>query len=402
MRILHVLYQSEPNISGSSTRTKDILINQNNIGITPVAITSPFQRGFEINNGVEILDGIKFYRTYSGVRNEEVKEDANGFYTKIRKFLRILSFRKNILKVVALEKPDIIHAHAMFFCALPSIRIGHQIGIPVVYEIRSLWEERRKDSAPYNIIRKLEFAILRNLETYCMKRATHVVAINESLKKEIVNRGISPDKITVVGNAVDIDFINSQKEKCKSNLTNEINFGYIGSISPIEGLSSLVKLFKEKLTGYKLMIYGNGKESEIKKLVDEINDSYNIHYYGAINRNEVYKAYENIDVIVNPRVKLKITDSVTPLKPLEAMAFGKVVIASDVGGMRELIENNITGLMFEADNSLDLEKCLLRVADMSNSEREMMKSNAIDYINKNRLWASNAELYRKLYQRINS
>ncbi len=400
MKVLHILYQSYPNISGSSTRTRDILINQKRNGIDPVAITSPFQIGVEKSNGIEYIDQVKFYRTYSGNSNEEINENTKSILIKIRKLLRILTFSSEIEKIVKIENPKILHAHAMFFCAIPAIKIGKKRTIPVVYEIRSLWEERRKDSAPNSIIRKLEYAILRKLETYCMKRATHIVAINDRLKNEIINRGIAPDKITVVGNAVDIDFITHQKGRSNPNLNIEISFGYVGSISPIEGLSYLVSLFRDKFTANKLIIYGTGKESEVKKLIQEINDAPNIHFVGAIKRTEIFRAYNNIDVIVNPRVKLKITESVTPLKPLEAMAFGKIVIASDVGGMKELIQHNLTGFLFKADDISDLENCLKTVMNMSETEREIVRVNASNYILEHKVWESNAKTYHILYQSL--
>lgn len=399
MKVLHILYQSHPNISGSSTRTRDILTNQKNINLIPVAVTSPFQKGVETNNGVEEIFGVKHYRTYSGNQNEEVKEDRNNIIIKMKKFFRILSFKKEILKVVNKEEPLVLHAHAMFFCAYPAIRIGKKLKLPVIYEIRSLWEERRMDSAPNNILRKIEYRILKYIETYCMKKATQIIAINENLKQDIIKRGISAEKISVVGNAVDIEFIEQQKKKILQEKRDKLSFGYVGSISPIEGLPYLIQLFKNKFLNNQLIIYGKGKESEIENLKQLINGVKNIQYRGVIDRNEVYKAYENIDVIVNPRVKLKITDAVTPLKPLEAMALGKIVIASDVGGMKELIENDKTGFLFEADNINSLEKCILKVIKLSEEETQNIIDQAIKLIHTERIWLINVKKYKNLYKK---
>jgi glycosyltransferase involved in cell wall biosynthesis len=398
MKILHILYQSHPNISGSSTRTKDILTNQKNIGLEPIAISSPFQKGEQIQNGCELIYGIKHFRTYSGKEKEEVKEDSNSFWIKIKKFFRILNFKKEIIKVVQKEKPEILHAHAMFFCAYPAIRIGKRMSIPVVYEVRSLWEERRKDSNPNNIIRQIEFWVLKRIETYCMKNADHIVAINENLKQDLINRGIPGAKVTVIGNAVDIDFIKDQKKRMGNTKNEAIVFGYVGSISPIEGLNSLVEIFKTTFGKNKLLIYGKGKDTEITSLKKQISTAANIEYCGQIERKEIYKAYEKIDVIVNPRIKLKITDAVTPLKPLEAMAFGKIVIASDVGGMKELLIDGETGFLYEADKINNLEKCLIKVLNLNTEQKQNIIKNAIEYIQNNRVWLKNAEKYALTYQ----
>lgn len=399
MKVLHILYQSHPNISGSSTRTRDILTSQKNIGIEPIVITSPFQKGLKSNNIVENIYGVKHFRTYSGKPNEEVKEDNNNIFIKINKFFRIISFKRKILKVVLKEKPDLLHAHAMFFCAYPAILIGKKMKLPVFYEVRSLWEERRKDFAPSNVLRKIEFIVLRKIETYCMNKADHIVAINENLKQDIIKRGISDDKITVIGNAVDLDFLEGQRTRISKEKRDSITFGYVGSISPIEGLDSLIELFKTNFLENRLLIYGRGKESYVNHLKMQISDYDNIEYRGEIDRNEIYRAYENIDVIVNPRVKLKITDTVTPLKPLEAMALEKIVIASDVGGMKELIKNDVTGFLFEADNLIALKKCILKVKCLSEEEIQRIKFNAINLIKTEKNWLNNVNNYNKLYSK---
>lgn len=400
MKVLHILYQSHPNISGSSTRTRDILTNQKNIGMEPIAITSPFQKGIETNTGVENVYGVKHFRTYSGKRNEEVKEDTNNIFIKIKKFFRILAFKKEILRVVLKEKPDVLHAHAMFFCAYPAIIIGKKMQLPVFYEVRSLWEERRKDFAPSNVLRKIEFIVLRKIETYCMNKADHIVAINENLKKDIIKRGIPSNKITVISNAVDIDFLEIQRSRMSKKKRDSITFGYVGSISPIEGLDSLIELFKTNFDKNRLLIYGRGKESYIDNLKMQISGYDNIEYRGEIDRNEIYRAYENIDIIVNPRVKLKITDTVTPLKPLEAMAIGKIVIASNVGGMKELIDNDINGFLFDADNINDLERCIAKILSLNVSKKQIIISNAIEFIKSERLWSINALKYKEIYEKL--
>ena len=116
MKILHVLYQSLPNTSGSSIRSRDILNNQLKVGLKPIVITSPFQKGYKKNSSIEEIDGVKYYRTFSK-SNEIVNETKSSFFLEIKKFFRIFAFSAAIYRVAKTEKVDIIHAHAMFFCA---------------------------------------------------------------------------------------------------------------------------------------------------------------------------------------------------------------------------------------------------------------------------------------------
>ena len=70
---------------------------------------------------------------------------------------------------------------------------------------------------------------------------------------------------------------------------------------------------------------------------------------GYLGEDEITKVYNSVDVIVNPRKQSKLTDTVTPLKPLEAMAWRKLVITSSVRGMQELVKHRDTGLVFKTD-----------------------------------------------------
>lgn len=404
LKVLHVLYQSEPNISGSSTRSKDIVQSQKRGGLNPVIITSPFQQGLLTNFGEEVIEDIIYHRTYSGMENEVVSETGSNFSTRVRKLIRNLNFYSEIKKVTLKHKPHIIHAHAMFFCAIPSILIGRKLKIPVIYEVRSLWEERKKDSQPKNKLVFAEYKILRALETFCMRKSDKVIAINSNLLEEISGRGIRKEKIACIQNAVDLNFIRKQKEQLPANpnQTDKLRFGYIGSISPIEGLDLLIECFKTtpSLQNHELLIYGGGKESEIEKLKIFAKSCSNIKIMGSLTRNQIYKAYKEIDVVVNPRVKSKITDSVTPLKPLEAMAFEKIVIASNVGGMKELIKHNHTGYLFEAGNVQELKRTLIKIIALNALEKQTILKNALEYIREERSWMSNAERYSIIYQNL--
>ena len=89
MKVLHILYQSLPNISGSSIRSRDILKNQLKIGVKPIVITSPFQNPKTNGKSFEEIDGIKYYRTFSN-NNELVNENKTPLFLQIKKFLDYL------------------------------------------------------------------------------------------------------------------------------------------------------------------------------------------------------------------------------------------------------------------------------------------------------------------------
>ena len=385
MKVLHILYQSLPNISGSSIRSRDILNNQLKIGIKPIVITSPFQNPKRNVDSVEEIDGIKYYRTFSN-NNELVNENKSSFFLQIKKFFRIIKFTLKVFKIAKNEQVDIIHAHAMFFCAIAGKITSITLNKPLIYEVRSLWEERYKKN---NLFNYLIFSCVTFLETFSMFLADHIIAINQTLKIELQKRLLLKNqKITVVENAVDLDRV------VGSGINrNELVFGYVGTISPIEGLDLLIKAFKNLGIKNKLLIFGIGIELENLKNLSIGNN--NIEFKGKISNSEIFKAYNQIDIIINPRISTYLTNSVTPLKTLEAMAYKKIVLASDVGGMKELIKDGENGILFKSGSIDALEKVLCEIIERDDLKE--IKENAYKYIINDRNWLENAKLYNRIY-----
>tara|TARA_B100000401_G_C52767316_1_gene701377 strand:+ start:104 stop:1291 length:1188 start_codon:yes stop_codon:yes gene_type:complete len=388
MKVLHILYQSLPNISGSSIRSRDIINNQLKIGIEPIVITSPFQKPFEEDMVEEINNGVKYYRTFSN-ENEVVKEKLTDFTTQIKKMLRIFYFTFKLIKIAKKENISVLHAHAMFYCAIPAKVASIVLKKPMIYEIRSLWEERYKTG---NFIVKCLFELITFLETLSMFLSDEIIVINQNLKENLKNRLLLRyKKIRVVPNAVDLSNINIVKSS-KRRLT----FSYIGTISPIEGLDLLIHAFNNLYNkGFKnrLLIFGDGLEK--KNLTKIAKNNPLIEFKGQFYQSDIADIYSEVDVIVNPRKKSYLTDSVTPLKPLEAMAYKKLIIASDVGGMKELIENGENGILFESGSVYELEKVISKIS--KNNDWENIVENAYSHIVKNRSWFENAKLYNKFY-----
>tara|TARA_B100001059_G_scaffold99149_1_gene98782 strand:+ start:3054 stop:4229 length:1176 start_codon:yes stop_codon:yes gene_type:complete len=388
MKILHVLYQSLPNSAGSSIRSRDIINNQIKIGLNPIIITSPFQNPFQNGEIKELINGVTYYRTFSN-ESEIVSERRTGFFVQIRKLYRIINFSLQVYKVAKKEKIDVIHAHAMFFCAFSAKFASFFLNKPVVYEIRSLWEERYKKNG---FINYLIFSFITILETLSMLLVNHIVVINDNLKNQLQKRFIlKSKKITVVENAVDL-------EKVKISVRNKNNFvfGYIGTLSPIEGLDLLIMAFNNLKIKNKLLIFGVGIELEkLKKLA---NGNSNIEFKGKVSNDEIAKAYGQVDIIINPRKKSYLTDSVTPLKPLEAMAYKKLVLVSDVGGMKELVVNDVNGIIFKSDSCKEIKNVILEV--ITRNDLYKIIENGYRYIKEERSWKVNAKKYNIIYENL--
>ena len=152
MKILHILYQSIPNISGSSIRSRDLINSQIKLGLTPIIITSPFQPPINANSKIEEIDGVMYYRTYVNSKDLNIREKQSSFLIQLKKMLLLFQFIINVYRIAKKENVDIVHAHAMFFCALAGKYSSFKLNKPFVYEVRSLWEERYKNFSFLNKI----------------------------------------------------------------------------------------------------------------------------------------------------------------------------------------------------------------------------------------------------------
>ncbi len=398
MKVLHVLYQSLPQVSGSSIRSRDIMLSQKEVGIEVLAITAPFQNSIS-KKGLDIIDDITYIRTSRNTKNS-ITDLRKGVLQRIYRVFSILIFSQKLFSTIKKEKPDVLHAHAMFFCAIPSLVLGKVFNIPVVYEFRSLWMYQKTNSRNKGFINKKIEIFLIHVEIFCLKKAAHAVILNENLKEFIFSKTNKPFKNTIINNAVNTSLI----EKLKASITpisrKDFVFGYVGTITEYEGLEFLIQTFQELYDDgfkHKLVIYGKGvNKQSVQDQINARSDINTISYKGAIAPSEVYKAFSEIDVIINPRLNTPKTNSVTPLKPLEAMAYEKLFIGSDVRGIKEIVPQG-TGFLFSSENRNDLKKVVKKVASLSPQDRDSHKKEALAFVVSHKSWLQNAAKYKEIY-----
>ncbi len=398
MKVLHVLYQSLPQVSGSSIRSRDIMLSQKEVGIEVLAITAPFQNSIS-KKGLDIIDDITYIRTSRNSKNS-ITDLRKGVLQRIYRVFSILIFSQKLFSTIKKEKPDVLHAHAMFFCAIPSLILGKLFNIPVVYEFRSLWMYQKTNSRNKGFINKKIEIFLIHVEIFCLKKAAHAVILNENLKEFIFSKTNKPFKNTIINNAVNTSLINVLKASITPINRKDFVFGYVGTITEYEGLEFLIHTFQELYDDgfkHKLVIYGKGvNKQSVQDQIIARSDINTISYMGAIAPSEVYKAFSEIDVIINPRLNTPKTNSVTPLKPLEAMAYEKLFIGSDVQGIKEIVPQG-TGFLFSSENKNDLKKVVKKVASLSPQDRDSHKKEALNFVVSHKSWLQNAAKYKEIY-----
>ena len=348
MKVLHVLESSLPKIAGYTIRSKYIVENQRNAGIETVVITSPLHgktdRALE---DYEVFDGIRYYRT--GIYND-IDLNLPLPLRLLKRFDYAKKYKEAIQTVSLKEKPDIIHAHSSYLNGNRANLVGKHLRIPTIFEVRGLWGDTAV--ANENITAtSWKYRFINHMENKAISEATKVVIISKTLKDELIERGIKSDKIHIVPNGIDTDhFVKQAKDSAlvdKYELKDNIVLGFIGSVRKIEGLDLLIKvlpILRKSNQNIKIMIVGGGSEIEhLKKLSSDLGVTDNVIFCGQVSHEVIMQYYSLIDVFVYPRINARVNQKVTPLKPLEAMAMEKPVIASNVNGLAELVKDNEIG-----------------------------------------------------------
>lgn len=395
MKVLHVLYTYLPDFTGSSIRSSGLLTGQASCGISPVAITSPFQPGFK-NLAREAVDGVTVYRTYTP-GNPTISEKGASLTERVRKVRQFSKFVADITRVAKEHQVQIIHAHSTFYCGLAAWVASRRLGIPYVYEVRSLWESRTKD---LGLSYRIQAVAARQLENLAVRLADRVVTISEGLRTELIERGPIKSRIEVVPNAVDDRLLELGSTVPPPDRIRR--FGYIGNLSQIEGLDLLVEAFCTAFPSApdaKLVFYGKGPyEDQLTELIRNKKDS-RIEFKGSFARKDIAAAYRDIDCICIPRLDLPINQTVTPLKPLEAMAFSRAVCLSDVKGLIEVAGNQSQAFFFPAGDKLALANLLQELYRSDEIARTASQAGR-NFVSRKRSWSSIAKTYEQIYKSL--
>ena len=398
MRILHILDHSLPLQSGYVIRTLGIVNRQRALGWEPVLLTSG--KHYAPGPIREQIDGWEFLRT----------PRPNGLAARlpwIRELKIVNDLGRRLDDVVAEVRPDILHAHSPALNALPAIRAGRHNGLPVVYEVRSLWE----DAVVTNGISRAvdpRYRAAQLLETHVLRRADAVTTICQGLRGELTARGIPGEKVTIIPNAVDRDAFSGSGTPDRAlaerlGLTGKIVLAFFGSFYFYEGLHLLLQALpslRRRRPDLAVLLAGGGPEEvRLRRLAQQLGIGDNVVFTGRIAHDEMRRYYDLADLLVFPRVSIRLTELVTPLKPLEAMAQERIVVASSVGGHRELIRDRETGYLFPPDEPERLaDGVMAALADRPVWPR--IRRQALEFIDAERSWAHSVARYAEVYGRL--
>ena len=407
-RVAYILHNSLPFSSGGyATRGYGLSIALKKIGYDVHIINRP---GFPIDLGndldssevgeVSIIDDIPHIRILEPTRRgkrpyDYMLEAANALEVRFREY-----------------RPEVVVAASNHITAIPALIAASRLGIPFIYEVRGFWEITRVSREP-EFESKAAFKVQVLLEAMAAKRARHVFTLTQPMKEELVRRGVSDSKITILPNSCNPDdFLPRARDQRLAEIMNIPNsvpvIGYIGTFVQYEGLEHLVEacaMLKKKGIEFRLLIVGNenasgndrGPITEAIINTAKTNDMTDwVILPGRVPHDEVSAYYSLIDITPFPRKPQPVTEMVSPMKPLEAAAMKKAIVVSSVKALQEMITHEENGLVFEKGNISDLSLQLERLIK-DEGLREILGEKARIWVETERTWSITA---KKLHSKI--
>ncbi len=353
----------------------------------------------------EIINNIKIYRYQYFFEHLEKLHHGDGMLANIKKnklllFLLPLSIISQILaikKIVKKHNINIIHAHWLIpqgFIAVLYKKIFNK-NIKIICTLHG------------SDIFSLQNIILKNLKKYILKNCNLISAVSSTIKKEILKYKISSQKIKIIHNGIDLNFTHITKNK--NDLKRQYNISsfcllFVGRLNEQKGIKYLINALPKvikKLPKIKLLIIGEGPDkNKIKKQVQKLNLNQNIIFTGKIENQLLPSYYNMADIFIGPSIITKNNSTEGfGMVLLEALINETPVITTNSGGMTDIIENNISGIIVTPKNSGAITNAVLDLLNNHN-KRKILSDNGKKLVLDKFNWKKISFEYFSAYQQI--
>lgn len=400
-KVFYLLHNSLPyNSAGYATRTHGLLRELNSAGWDVDGVTRlgyPYDMpGKDDLTDVPFrdhIDGVDYLRLLTG----DQVEKKNPLYDYVQRYSAELT------AAAKRERPAIVHAASNHWNGLTAVNVARRLGLPSIYEVRGLWEVTRGSRNPEWAASNM-FKYIARMEADAAKGATKVFTITKALREEMIARGVDEQKITVLPNGVDTSRFTpiprDEQLARELGVLGKTVIGYIGSILDYEGLELLIDAAAELAAvrdDFHVLFVGDGAElGKFSERVREEGLEEVITFTGRVPHEEVERYYSLVDITPFPRLPLPVCEMVSPLKPFEAMAMGKAIVASDVAALAEIITPGENGFLHAKGDAKSLQVELHRLLDDPDLTRRIGEQ-ARDWVVRNRDWKSIATIVADAY-----
>lgn len=399
-RVLHVVGPSLPGVqSGYTLRTHAMVRAQREAGIDASIVTEP---GFPGDSPAgppvrcDVVDQVPCYRL-----------DA-GCDVPIRLDDRLAVHARALHAFVREHRPGILHAASDWRNAAVAIAVARAARIPVVYEMRGVWEDTWRAGLPGGAEPGERYALLQARETACARAADHVVTLSGALRDDLVARGVPDSRIDVIPNGVDAERF--QPRDRDTGLADALGLppgrtviGCVSTLNRYEGLDCLLQALA-RLLGWGApvcgLIVGDGPDRDrLRALAADLGIERFVRFAGRVPHGEVVRFHSLLDIFVVPRADHRVTRLVPPLKPIEAMAMERPIVASDLPALRELVHGDLTGRLFRPGDPEGLAAALLPLVIAPVLRRRLGRAGRA-LVLRSHTWSRLARRAHALYRRL--
>ena len=299
----------------------------------------------------------------------------------------------SLTRVIEREQPEVVHAASNYVTAFPAMIAARRLGVPFLYEMRGFWEVTRssRDEAFENTPK---YRFMQLFDGLVATQADHVITITTAMKEELLARGVPESKIAIAFNSVDpARFMPRPRNTVlaeKLGIPDGVAvIGYVGSFVDYEGLDDLITAaagLKQAGREFRLLLVGDGAVFDsIRAQVQSLSLDDKVILTGRVPHEEVEDYYSLVDIAPFPRKPWKVCELVSPLKPFEAMALEKVVVVSGTRALKEIVDHERNGLVFEKGNVQALQQVLDGLVT-SPEKRRQLGHTAREWVIRERSW----------------
>lgn len=338
----------------------------------------------------------------------------NSFGRKGRAYAYIAESADYFEKMIRTHEISTVHAATNFWTALPAAIAAQRLAIPFIYEVRSFWTDTREARLP-GFSKTPQAKRDDMLETIVLAMADEIITLNAAMHEKLVALGSDPKRISIVPNCVDaMKFVPQPRDLDLAKQyrigEQDIVIGYMGAMLGYEGLDLLVDAAAPLIranSDIKLVLVGadaqklndpGSIEFGLRRQIERLQLGDNVILSDRVPPAIAREFYNLFDICAYPRRGFEVCERVSPLKPLEAMAAGKTVIASDVGGLLDMVSHESTGLVFGRENVSALRAALDRAID-DNVLRQQLGESARMFVASERNWKDAAKAVVTVYER---
>ena len=335
-----------------------------------IVLISPTEKG--IGGVAQHVQGLSNFLTNQNHKVDIISSE-NTFTIPVKGLKNPSFMLSSFLKTRSMKGNDIIHAHN-----IPSALAMKKASGKKVLSLHGIYSQQITE-----IHGKIYSNVSKNYENKALKSADVITAISKEACDYYSKDGFD---VIHVPNAIDLD---SFPKKAIKSFENQII--YAGRLSKEKGIDTLLDTAKHLPPEYNLLIAGTGPEE--KKVRNVANSKTNVHYLGYQSKQNTISLIRGSDLLIQPSVMEGISSTL-----LEAMGCGTCIIASNVGGNQEIIENNKTGVLIEPNNT---EKLLEKISVLltENEKRLAIVDEGLKAVVKYD-WKQVGKLYLDIYESL--